>query len=85
MKGVWVLSASLLLLGVPFALASTEDQQIAMEEKQMQLQASANEVSRSFCVWERGGRDRRRRKKRREGVEGRIFERMKLLTYVYEI
>jgi len=45
MKGVWVLSASLLLLGVPFALASTEDQQIAMEEKQMQLQAQANEVS----------------------------------------
>lgn len=45
MKGVWVLSASLLLLGVPFALASTEDQQIAMEEKQMNMQASANEVS----------------------------------------
>lgn len=45
MKGVWILSASLLLLGVPFALASTEDQQIAMEEKQMNMQASANEVS----------------------------------------
>lgn len=43
-KGLWAISASLLLLGVPFALASTEDQQIAMEEKQMNMQASANEV-----------------------------------------
>lgn len=43
-RGLWVLSASLLMLGIPFALASTEDQQIAMEEKQMNMQASANEV-----------------------------------------
>lgn len=48
-KGLWAISASLLLLGVPFALASTEDQQIAMEEKQMNMQASANEVCLQSC------------------------------------
>ena len=44
-KSLWVLSASVLLLGVPWALASTEDQQIAMEEKLQMQQQSANDVS----------------------------------------
>ena len=44
-KSLWVLSASVLLLGVPWALSSTEDQQIAMEEKLQMQQQSANDVS----------------------------------------
>jgi len=45
LKLAWQISVSVLLLVAPFALASQEDMAIAMEEKQMMMQQSANEVS----------------------------------------
>lgn len=45
LKLAWQISVSVLLLVAPFALASQEDMAIAMEEKQMLMQQSANEVS----------------------------------------
>lgn len=44
LKLAWQISVSVLLLVAPFALASQEDMAIAMEEKQMLMQQSANEV-----------------------------------------
>jgi hypothetical protein len=44
LKLAWQISVSVLLLVAPFALGSQEDMAIAMEEKQMMMQQSANEV-----------------------------------------
>lgn len=46
-KALWVLSTSALLLGVPWALAFSEEQQVQEMEREMRMQQSANEV-RSF-------------------------------------
>ncbi|KAF7846368.1 hypothetical protein BT93_L4492, partial [Corymbia citriodora subsp. variegata] len=42
-KALWVLSTSALLLGVPWALAFSEEQQLAEMEREMKMQQSANE------------------------------------------
>lgn len=44
-KSLWVLSTSALLLGVPYVLAWTEEQQMLEMEKEMQMQQNMNEVS----------------------------------------
>ena len=44
-KTLWVVSTSVLLLGVPWALAFAEEQQMAEMEREMKMQQSANEVS----------------------------------------
>jgi import receptor subunit TOM22 len=44
-KTLWVLSTSALLLGVPWALAFSEEQQVQEMEREMRMQQSANEVS----------------------------------------
>ena len=44
-KTLWVVSTSALLLGVPWALAFSEEQQVQEMEKEMRMQQSANEVS----------------------------------------
>ncbi|XTI83777.1 mitochondrial import receptor subunit tom-22 [Cenococcum geophilum] len=44
-KTLWVVSTSALLLGVPWALAYAEEQQVAEMEREMKMQQSANEVS----------------------------------------
>lgn len=44
-KTLWVVSTSALLLGVPWALAYSEEQMIVEQEREMQMQARANEVS----------------------------------------
>jgi import receptor subunit TOM22 len=44
-KTLWVVSTSALLLGVPWALAYAEEQQMAEMEREMKMQQSANEVS----------------------------------------
>ena len=43
-KTLWVVSTSVLLLGVPWALAFAEEQQMAEMEREMKMQQSANEV-----------------------------------------
>ena len=43
-KTLWVVSTSALLLGVPWALAFSEEQQVQEMEREMQMQRSANEV-----------------------------------------
>jgi len=43
-KTLWVVSTSALLLGVPWALAYAEEQQMAEMEREMKMQQSANEV-----------------------------------------
>ncbi|MCJ1476716.1 mitochondrial import receptor protein [Lambiella insularis] len=47
-KTMWVVSTSALLLGVPFALALVEEQQMAEMEKEQRMREMGNEVSR-FC------------------------------------
>lgn len=42
---LWVVSTSALLLGVPWALAFAEEQQLAEMEREMKMQQSASEVS----------------------------------------
>ncbi|ORY01825.1 mitochondrial outer membrane translocase complex, subunit Tom22 [Clohesyomyces aquaticus] len=42
-KTLWVVSTSALLLGVPWALAYSEEQQMVEMEKEMQMQQRANE------------------------------------------
>jgi len=44
-KALWVVSTSALLLGVPWALAYAEEQQMVEMEREMKMQQSANEVS----------------------------------------
>lgn len=44
-KCLWVVSSSALLLGVPWALAYAEEQQMIEMEREMRMQQSANEVS----------------------------------------
>lgn len=52
-KTLWVVSTSVLLLGVPWALAFSEEQQVQEMEREMRAQQGANEV----CVNARyGGR-----------------------------
>lgn len=46
-KTLWVVSTSVLLLGVPWALAFAEEQQMAEMEREMKMQQSANEVN--YC------------------------------------
>lgn len=48
-KTLWVVSTSALLLGVPWALAFSEEQQVQEMEKEMRMQQSANEVC-SSCL-----------------------------------
>lgn len=43
-KALWVVSTSALLLGVPWALAFAEEQQMVEMEREMKMQQSANEV-----------------------------------------
>ncbi|KAF2140485.1 uncharacterized protein K452DRAFT_327364 [Aplosporella prunicola CBS 121167] len=43
-KCLWVVSTSALLLGVPFALAYNEEQQVLEMEREMKMQQSANEL-----------------------------------------
>ncbi|GAB7351121.1 hypothetical protein MBLNU459_g1581t1 [Dothideomycetes sp. NU459] len=43
-KALWVVSTSALLLGVPWALAFAEEQQMAEMEREMKMQQSANEL-----------------------------------------
>jgi len=43
-KTLWVVSTSALLLGVPWALAFSEEQQVQEMEREMRMQQSASEV-----------------------------------------
>ncbi|KAH0565152.1 hypothetical protein GP486_001464 [Trichoglossum hirsutum] len=43
-KSLWVISTSALLLGVPWALAFAEEQQVIEMEKEMKMQQSANDL-----------------------------------------
>jgi mitochondrial import receptor subunit TOM22 len=47
-KTLWVVSTSALLLGVPYALAFVEEQQMMEMEKEMKMQQSANEVGQQL-------------------------------------
>jgi len=42
-QALWVVSTSALLLGVPWAIAYAEDQQVAEAEQQMKMQQTAND------------------------------------------
>jgi import receptor subunit TOM22 len=53
-KTLWVVSTSVLLLGVPWALAFAEEQQMAEMEREMKMQQSANEVSFAITHPDRG-------------------------------
>jgi mitochondrial import receptor subunit TOM22 len=44
-RTLWVVSTSVLLLGVPWALAYAEEQQLVEMEREMKMQQSANDVS----------------------------------------
>jgi len=43
-QALWIISTSALLLGVPWALAFAEEQQLAEMEREMKMQQSANEL-----------------------------------------
>jgi import receptor subunit TOM22 len=43
-KALWVISTSALLLGVPWALAFAEEQQVFEMEKEMKMRESGQEV-----------------------------------------
>lgn len=43
-KALWVISTSALLLGVPWALAYAEEQQMIEMEREMKMQQSATDV-----------------------------------------
>ncbi|KAK5167801.1 mitochondrial import receptor subunit Tom22 [Saxophila tyrrhenica] len=43
-KTLWVVSTSALLLGVPWALAFSEEQQVQEMEREMRMQQNANEL-----------------------------------------
>jgi import receptor subunit TOM22 len=43
-KTAWIVSTSVLLLGVPWAMAFSEEQQVQEMEREMRAQQSANEV-----------------------------------------
>lgn len=43
-KALWVISTSALLLGIPWALAFSEEQQMQEMERDMRMQQGANEV-----------------------------------------
>jgi mitochondrial import receptor subunit TOM22 len=47
-KSLWVISTSALLLGVPWALAFAEEQQMIEMEKEMKMQQSANDVCGNY-------------------------------------
>jgi import receptor subunit TOM22 len=47
---LWVVSTSVLLAVVPWALAYAEDQQMAEMEREMKMQQSASEVSYSSAL-----------------------------------
>jgi len=49
-KSMWVLSTSVLLLGVPWALAFSEEQQVQEMEREMRMQQNAQGVS-STVSW----------------------------------
>lgn len=40
----WTIGVSAILLAIPFAVGSTEDAQLALEEKQLSMQQGQNEV-----------------------------------------
>jgi import receptor subunit TOM22 len=44
-QALWVVSTSVLLVGLPWALAFSEDQMMADQEAQQKMQQTANEVS----------------------------------------
>lgn len=55
-KTLWVVSTSALLLGVPWALAFSEEQQVQEMEREMRMQQNANEVWQHYednwhCWW----------------------------------
>jgi import receptor subunit TOM22 len=53
-KSLWVISTSALMLGVPWALAFAEEQQVIEMEKEMKMQQSANDVcGTSPIIWPR--------------------------------
>jgi import receptor subunit TOM22 len=52
-QALWVISTSVLLVGLPWALAYAEDQVLAEQEAQVKMQQTANEVSKiefSKCI-----------------------------------
>lgn len=59
-KTLWVVSTSALLLGVPWALAFSEEQQVQEMEREMRMQQSANEVCCSAALAQRA----------RSGIDG---------------
>lgn len=59
-KALWVISTSALLLGVPWALAYADDQQMAEIEGQMAMQQKASEVSLDLNMEEGGDLDGRK-------------------------
>jgi len=50
-KALFVLSTSALLLGVPWALAFAEEQQVIEMEKEMRMREMGSEVSFSSSFW----------------------------------
>ena len=49
-KTLWVVSTSALLLGVPWALAFSEEQQVQEMEREMRMQQNAQGVS-AHIIW----------------------------------
>jgi len=43
-KALWIFSTSALLIGIPFAMAYQEEQQMIEMEREMKMQQSASEV-----------------------------------------
>jgi len=43
-KGLWIFSTSALLIGIPFAMAYQEEQQMVEMEREMKMQQSASEL-----------------------------------------
>lgn len=69
-KGMWVLSTSALMVGVPWALAFVEEQQVLEMEREQRAREGAGEVS--WFYFFRGFVERRGQRKGGWGEEGRV-------------
>ena len=54
-KTSWLVTVSGLLLAFPFAIAQSEDQMLAMQEKQEQMQQGSNDVSATHTLGKGNG------------------------------
>lgn len=80
---MWVLSTSALMIGVPWALAFVEEQQVLEMEREQRAREGAGEVSLGFSFWGLGlGLGERPGKKGMRGRSSCLDERGRWLKFL---